>query len=196
MTDDEELEEEQDDIEDSEDDNNDRYTTAREYARKLDDGTTAEEINYVLKKEGYQDGEPSNYHPTEKGEDVHATGELENGVKYNMWTESTLESLDLSSENKKEADEYLSERKKELKKEREEQADLLYGNKVEESNPDHSPQDVVGKILLVIGGSFLAFLGFIGIKKLIEKKKQKKLQDQDKEQSEDGEDSEEVKPED
>ncbi len=72
-------------------------------------GLTGEEMNVLLKEEGYLSGEPGNYYPTEKGNafviekgsDNGYGGYAFRGWNWLEWDESILAELDLSMEHKR-----------------------------------------------------------------------------------------------
>lgn len=72
-------------------------------------GFTAEEMNILLKEEGFLSGEPGNYYPTEKGklfvvekgDDNGYGGYAFRGWNWFEWDERILEELDTSVENKR-----------------------------------------------------------------------------------------------
>ena len=72
-------------------------------------GLTAEEMNILLKEEGFLSGEPGNYYTTEKGklfvvekgDDNGYGGYAFRGWNWFEWDERILEELDTSVENKR-----------------------------------------------------------------------------------------------
>ena len=72
-------------------------------------GLTAEEMNILLKEEGFLSGEPGNYYPTEKGklfvvekgDDNGYGGYAFRGWNWFEWDERILEELDTSVEHKR-----------------------------------------------------------------------------------------------
>lgn len=89
-------------------------------------GLTAQEMNFVLKEEGYLDGEPGNYLVTEKGEkyakeqDHHrGTGGYAHYNRYwttRTWDDGIASELDITAERKKEIREAISLAKQNLNK--------------------------------------------------------------------------------
>lgn len=89
-------------------------------------GLTAQEMNFVLKEEGYLDGEPGNYLVTEKGEkyakeqDHHrGTGGYAHYNRYwttRTWEDGIASELDITAERKKEIREAISLAKQNLNK--------------------------------------------------------------------------------
>jgi len=85
----------------------------RKSATKLGDeyGLTAQEMNFVLKEEGYLDGEPGDYSVTEKGKKYAEEQYFHRGTggyeRYNAywstrtWDESITDELDITDERKK-----------------------------------------------------------------------------------------------
>ena len=88
---------------------------------------SAQEMNYILAKQGFQKGEPGDYEPTEKGRQyAHRTGHHRGPGGYQIynrdwittkWDESIEEELDLSEEVKAEARAAVVERRKQLRAE-------------------------------------------------------------------------------
>lgn len=89
-------------------------------------GLTAQEMNFVLKEEGYLDGEPGNYFVTEKGEkyakeqDHHrGTGGYAHYNRYwttRTWDDGIVDELDITAERKREIREAISLAKQKLNK--------------------------------------------------------------------------------
>jgi len=89
-------------------------------------GSSAQEMNFVLKEEGYLDGEPGNYLVTEKGEkyakeqDHHrGTGGYAHYNRYwttRTWDDGIASELDITAERKKEIREAISLAKQKLNK--------------------------------------------------------------------------------
>lgn len=83
-------------------------------------GLTAEEMNILLKEEGFLSGEPGNYYPTEKGklfvvekgDDNGYGGYAFRGWNWFEWDERILEELDTSVENKRYIQEKTSEERR------------------------------------------------------------------------------------
>ncbi len=79
-------------------------------ARRLGNlyGLTAEEMNYLLKMQGFQEGEPGNYYPTEKGKLFMISKSANNGYggfafrgwDWNEWDESITCELNVNEEVK------------------------------------------------------------------------------------------------
>jgi hypothetical protein len=89
-------------------------------------GLTAQEMNFVLKEEGYLDGEPGNYLVTEKGEKYAKEQYHHRGTggyaHYNRswntrtWDDGIADELDITVERKKEIREAISLAKQNLNK--------------------------------------------------------------------------------
>ena len=83
-------------------------------------GLTAEEMNILLKEEGFLSGEPGNYYPTEKGKLFVVVKRAVNGYcvaafrgwSWFEWDERILEELDTSVENKRYIREKTSEERR------------------------------------------------------------------------------------
>lgn len=79
-------------------------------ARRLGNlyGLTAEEMNYLLKLQGFQEGEPGNYYPTEKGKRFIISKSADNGYggyafrgwEWNEWDESITYELNVNEKIK------------------------------------------------------------------------------------------------
>lgn len=88
-------------------------------------GLTAEEMNCLLKDEGFLSGEPGNYYPTEKGktfvgekgDDNGYGGYAFRGWNWLEWDESILDELDTSMEHKR----YIREKTAEERRRRREE---------------------------------------------------------------------------
>ncbi len=69
-----------------------------------------QEMNLLLKEEGFLDGEPGNYTPTEKGKKFISKNSGWNGYggfasrswEWNEWDESIIDELNITAERKKE----------------------------------------------------------------------------------------------
>ena len=69
-------------------------------------GLTSHEMNFLLKEEGYQNGEPGDYSTTDKGKEYVSEKGWDNGYggyafrgyNYNEWDESILNNIDTSPE--------------------------------------------------------------------------------------------------
>jgi len=91
-------------------------------------GLTAQEMNFILKEEGYLDGEPGNYSVTEKGEkyameeDHHrGTGGYDWYNRYwttRTWDDGIRDELDITAERKRELRKAISLEKQELNKQK------------------------------------------------------------------------------
>lgn len=146
-------------------------------------GLTAEEMNFLLKVEGYLSGEPGDYYPTEKGKQFVVEKGNDNGYggyafrgwNWLEWDESILDELDVSMEYKCYIREKTSEerRRRRSKKMAESEA---YWNKVNsqreqpmERTHDESNDSSSGKIFL--GALVLAGYGIYKVVTNFTKKK-------------------------
>lgn len=133
-------------------------------------GLTAEEMNILLKEEGFLSGEPGNYYPTEKGklfvvekgDDNGYGGYAFRGWNWFEWDERILEELDTSVENKRYIREKTSEERRRRRAEKAAESEA-YWKKVnsQKENPmgetTTEPNDSsAGKIVLGV----LALLGY------------------------------------
>lgn len=135
-------------------------------------GLTAEEMNVLLKEEGFLDGEPGDYYPTEKGrkfiyekgDDNGYGGYAFRGWNWREWDESIMDELYVTVERKREIREKTSEQRRRHRAEKEAVSEEYWRNvnnknqqlassqytKDEESSP-------LGKI--IVGGLALAGIG-------------------------------------
>lgn len=139
-------------------------------------GFTAEEMNILLKEEGFLSGEPGNYYPTEKGklfvvekgDDNGYGGYAFRGWNWFEWDERILEELDTSVENKRYIQEKTSEERRRRRAEKAAESEA-YWKKVN-SRKEQPAEDISNELKdsttgkLVIGA--LALVGY-GIYKVI-----------------------------
>lgn len=133
-------------------------------------GLTAEEMNVLLKEEGFLSGEPGNYYPTEKGklfvvekgDDNGYGGYAFRGWNWLEWDERILEEIDTSMERKCYIKEKTSEERRRRRAEKAAESEA-YWNKVnsQKENPMREtptePNDSsAGKIVLGV----LALVGY------------------------------------
>lgn len=145
-------------------------------------GLTAEEMNFLLKEEGYLSGEPGNYYSTEKGkqfvvekgDDNGYGGYAFRGWNWLEWDESILDELDISMEHKR----YIREKTSEERRRRAEKAaeSEAYWNKVNsqkaqpiEEGPDESNGS--SSVKIVLGALELAGYGIYKVVTHFTKKK-------------------------
>ena len=135
-------------------------------------GLTAEQVNYLLKREGFLEGEPDNYSPTEKGKAYSILKSKDNGYggyaargwEWLEWDESILPLLPITDEQKNEIRVAVAEQRRTRRKKREKEAEEYWNrvNAQEENEPRSNNNNASlekGKI-----GGFLAFaLLVIGI---------------------------------
>ena len=151
-------------------------------------GLTSQEMNVLLKEEGYQNGEPGDYSTTDKGKEYVSEKGWDNGYggyafrgyNYNEWDESILNNIDTSPERlsqirTKTANER-RERSAKKKKESEEYwatHSPLYSdnNSLEESDCDESNNDILGSLAII---GILAYGLYKGIKHLYNRHKDNK----------------------
>jgi hypothetical protein len=133
-------------------------------------GLTAEQMNFLLKEEGYLSGEPGNYYPTEKGkqfviekgDDNGYGGYAFRGWNWLEWDESILDELDISIEHKRYIQDRTSEERRHRRAEKAAESEAHW-NKVKRQNaqsiekePDESNSSSTGKVILGV----LALAGY------------------------------------
>lgn len=99
-------------------------------------GLTAEEMNYLLKEEGFLSGEPGNYNPTEKGkpfvvekgDDNGYGGYAFRGWNWLEWDESILDELDTSMEHKLYIREKTSEERRYRREKKKAESEVYWRN--------------------------------------------------------------------
>lgn len=141
--------------------------SARRIGRIL--GLTAEEVNYLLKREGFLEGEPSNYSPTNKGK-AYCTLKVDgNGYggyaarswEWAEWDESILDHLSITDEEKIKIRTAVAEQRRIRRKNKEKEGEE-YWNKVKNQNSNevknNSSDFSLGKNKLFIGSALAATL--------------------------------------
>lgn len=154
-------------------------------------GLTSQEMNVLLKEEGYQNGEPGNYSTTDKGKPYVSEKGWDNGYggyafrgyNYNEWDESILDDIDTSPERlsqirAKTANER-KERNAKKKKESEEYwatHSPLYSDNtnLEESDYDESNNVILGGLAIF---GILTYGVYKGIKRLYNRHNESKKTD-------------------
>lgn len=143
-------------------------------------GLTSQEMNVLLKEEGYQNGEPGNYTTTDKGKpyvsekcwDNGYGGYAARGYNYNVWDESVLDDIDTSPERLSQIRAKTANERRERNIKRKIESEKYwpahsqqYMNDVdsEEYNSDESYNSIISG-LAIIGG--LAYGLYKGIKYL------------------------------
>ena len=115
-------------------------------------GLTNQEMNVLLKEEGFLDGEPGNYHPTEKGKRFIIEKYDDNGYggyaarswEWYEWDESIIDELHVTDEIKKEIREKTSaqrRRRREEKKATSEEYWRNVNNRNQQSVPPQYAED-------------------------------------------------------
>lgn len=139
-------------------------------------GLTAEEMNVLLKEEGFLSGEPGNYYPTEKGklfviekgDDNGYGGYAFRGWNWFEWDERILEELDTSVEHKRYIREKTSEECRRRRSEKAAESEA-YWKKVN-SQKEQPAEDISDELKNSSTGKFvtgtLALIGY-GIYKVI-----------------------------
>ncbi len=140
-------------------------------ATKLGDplGLSGQEMNVLLKEEGFIEGEPGHYSPTEKGkeysdelaDDNGYGGYCARGWSWLVWPKSILDSIDTSDERLAEIREKTAQERRERKVREEAEADERFRQfcEAKEDNTEKSESSSVGKVLLAIGATGLVALG-------------------------------------
>ena len=146
-------------------------------------GLTAEQTNVLLKESGYLDGTAGDYVITDKGKDFLTEvkswdngygGYARRGYEYNEWDENIIKSLDTSSENLERIRNLTTQRRRELKIEKERtyrqyEKERLYNQAMElkkESNTN-------GKGIIILVAAGIAIAGGIIFAIYLKKKKNK-----------------------
>lgn len=97
-------------------------------------GLTAEEMNYLLKLQGFQKGEPGDYCPTEKGKRFMVSKTANNGYggyaarawEWNEWDESITSELNVNETVKTSVREDVARLRRERRLRREEEAEAYW----------------------------------------------------------------------
>jgi len=144
----------------------------RKSARVLgqDYGLTAQEMNHVLKEEGYLEGESGNYSVTEKGEKYVSEQDHSRGTGgysfYNpswttrTWDEEITDELDITEDRKKEIRKEMKESRQKVNEPEDESIEFDYG--YEDADTDtNTTDDTSGGFFLVLA----ILLAGCGIKK-------------------------------
>ncbi len=99
-------------------------------------GLTPQEMNYLLKEEGFLGGSPGNYYLTEKGRKYASErydsngygGYAARGWSWFEWDESIIEKLNITSVRKREIQEKTSEQRRLRREEKEAQSEAYWKN--------------------------------------------------------------------
>lgn len=162
--------------------------SAKQLGEKI--GLNAQEMNTLLKEEGYLSGEPGNYNVTVTGDSCVSEKSWSNGYggyaargySYNVWDESILDRLDTSNENLRIIREKTSLERKNRRAEKEKRSQeywqahspLCKKNNVNEEQLEISGTELIIGIGIVAGVSYLTYLGYSKIKNMYIKHKHKK----------------------
>lgn len=162
--------------------------SAKQLGEKI--GLNAQEMNTLLKEEGYLSGEPGNYNVTATGDPYVSEKSWSNGYggyaargySYNVWDESILDRLDTSNENLRIIREKTSLERKNRRAEKEKRSQeywqahspLYKKNNVNEEQLEISGTELIIGIGIVAGVSYLTYLGYSKIKNMYIKHKHKK----------------------
>lgn len=132
-------------------------------------GLSGQETNVLLKEEGFIEGEPGNYSPTDKGkeysdelsDDNGYGGYCARGWSWLVWPESILDSVDTSPERLAEIREKTAEERRERKAAAEAEADERFRQfcAAKEGNTEEAENSSAGKVLLALGAAALVALG-------------------------------------
>ena len=162
--------------------------SAKQLGEKI--GLNAQEMNTLLKEEGYLRGEPGNYNATATGDSYVSEKSWSNGYggyaargySYNVWDESILDRLDTSNENLRIIREKTSLERKNRRAEKEKRSQeywqahspLYKKDNVNEEQLEISGTELIIGIGIVAGVSYLTYLGYSKIKNMYIKHKHKK----------------------
>lgn len=126
-------------------------------------GLTAQEMNFVLKEEGFLDGEPGNYTVTEKGETYAIEEDHHRGTGgyswYNRywttrtWDDEIKNEMDITNDRKREIRQAISEAKQKLKESEDEDVAIECDSNNDETTETNSNNDV---LVLAVGALILA----------------------------------------
>lgn len=135
-------------------------------------GLTAEEMNFLLKEEGFLDGSPNDYYLTEKGKKYALEKYDGNGYggyaarswSWLEWDESIIDKLNVTDDRKREIREKTAEQRRRRREERNARSEEYWrnvNNKNQESAPVQSTENSDDKIkdTLIKGGIALAGWG-------------------------------------
>lgn len=130
---------------------------------------TAQEMNFVLKEEGFLDGEPGNYKVTEKGEkfaddnyDGSSYGYSNRGWPTRTWDDGITEELDITEDRKKEIRQAISIAKQKINESEDEGTAIEYNSS---SNEDADTTDTNNVALVVAVSALLVAVSAYGIYK-------------------------------
>lgn len=135
-------------------------------------GLTAQEMNFILKEEGYLDGEPGNYSVTEKGAKYEEEQDHSRGTGgyswYNRawttrtWDDGIADELDITEDRKKEIRQAISIAKQKAT-ESEDEGSAFEPDYI--SNEDTETKDVKNDALVLAVGVLLVAVSAYGIYK-------------------------------
>lgn len=126
-------------------------------------GLTAQEMNFVLKEEGFLDGEPGNYIVTEKGETYAMEEDHHRGTggysRYNRdwttrtWDDEIKNELDITNDRKREIRQAISEAKQKLRESKDENTTIECVSNNDETTETNSNND---ELVWAVGALILA----------------------------------------
>ena len=132
-------------------------------------GLSAQEMNVLLKEEGFIKGEPGNYSPTDKGKEYSDELSDDNGYggycarwwSWLVWPQTILDEIDTSDERLSQIREKTVEERRERKAAAEAEADERFRQfcAEKEANTEETENFSAGKVLLAMGAAALAALG-------------------------------------
>jgi ribosomal protein L37AE/L43A len=174
----------------------------RKSARMLgqEHGLTSQEMNYILKKEGYLEGDASDYSVTDKGAPFAEETDFHRGpggyAYYNRdwttrkWDESLTDDLDITEEMKEEAKEAVKERRKQKQAEtkaarRKADEEFLARNNQMENDEETTnagliPWKVLGLVGLLAAGGYGIYKATPHVKKWWKNRQATKLSNSQK----------------
>ena len=149
-------------------------------------GLNCQEMNILLRNEGYLEGEPGNWKLTEKGQGHAAqqhwdvSSSMHEGYVTTRWGDEVLEELgEVGPERKQQIDDEISARRAELRRQRQEQQAVLEDESDEDSDEpvygysDDEDAEIDGKtagiIVAAIAGGILFAKGAKWVKPRVEK---------------------------
>lgn len=139
--------------------------SARNLGQKC--GLTAEEMNVLLKEEGYLEGEPGNYSPTEKGQEYSEErgdgneygGKCAVGWHWFVWALQILDEIDLSDERITDIREKTANERHKRKVRKQVKSDDFYSQTVNGVESDENINNTTGLswLLPIIGAGIIGF---------------------------------------
>lgn len=146
-------------------------------------GLNAQEMNVLLKEEGFQDGEPGDYSVTDKGaqyvtpkgNDNGYGGYAHRGWNWNEWDESIIDELDTSEARIQEIRDLASEQRKERRLQRKIESEKYWKSLQDTDSEEQNTENNRTLITIILLG-LSALFTYCGLKiyKLYKNRKKKK----------------------